>query len=64
MRTAAFLLAAAAVCLAAAGAVAEEPAGESSAVLADLELGAHWAGPEVTLEELRGKVVLFVLWGS
>ena len=32
--------------------------------LADLALGEHWFGREITLAELEGKVVLLVLWGS
>lgn len=33
-------------------------------LLKDVVLGEHWFGREVTLAELEGKVVLFVLWGT
>jgi hypothetical protein len=32
--------------------------------LADLDLGEHWFGPEITVDSLQGKVVLFEMWGS
>jgi hypothetical protein len=32
--------------------------------LADLDPGEHWYGAEVDLDALRGKVVLFEMWGS
>jgi hypothetical protein len=32
--------------------------------LKDLVLGEHWFGREIGLDDLEGKVVLFVLWGT
>ena len=32
--------------------------------VSDLNLGKHWFGPEVTKQDLRGKVVLVEIWGS
>ena len=37
---------------------------EPDAVVSELRLGTHWAGPEITHEDLIGKVVLVELWGS
>lgn len=41
-------------------------AGESATAevfLKDVKLGEHWYGPEWTLEDLKGRVVLFEFWG-
>ncbi len=51
----------ASVLLATAGPVRARPSG---AVIKDLRLGEHWYGREITIDDLEGKVVLFVLWGS
>ena len=37
---------------------------DDDAVIADLNLGDHWFGPEVSLKDLKGKVVLFEMWGN
>jgi hypothetical protein len=58
------LLVVLAVCVLAGVVTAEEPAYEKLPVLSDLKLGDHWHGPKITLDDLRGKVVLFVIWGS
>ncbi len=44
---------------------AEEGQGpaDDNAVLADLNLGDHWFGPEISHKDLKGKVVLFEMWG-
>ena len=54
--------------LASSGSVAEELSGSTATragvQLADVNLGEHWSGPQVDLDALKGKVVLFVIWGS
>ena len=40
---------------------AEDPA---PITLDGLDLGTHWFGPKITKEDLAGKVVLYVMWGS
>jgi len=44
----------------------DEPQGPAApdARLEELDLGAHWLGPQVTHEDLIGKVVIVELWGS
>lgn len=32
--------------------------------LADIKWGEHWAGPDVQVKDLEGKVVLQMLWGQ
>ena len=63
-----FLCTTAACVLLAAAAPAESLSGSTATRedvrLADLDLGTHWYGSEVTLEALAGKVVLFEMWGS
>lgn len=39
---------------------------QASAGVTSLEganIGEHWSGPKFTLEELKGRVVMFELWG-
>jgi len=67
MRTAATLFLVSVLCLAAPLARAEDaPAGPdtSRSTVAQLELGEYWWGAEVNKDDLGGKVVLWVIWGS
>ncbi|MGY8690917.1 MAG: hypothetical protein ACKVHP_24660 [Verrucomicrobiales bacterium] len=32
--------------------------------LKDVQWGDHWAGPEIKVSDLRGKVVLLKIWGG
>jgi hypothetical protein len=50
------------LCLAAA--LAPARAEENPSTLEGLTLGEHWFGTGITKEDLVGKVVLFVIWGS
>ena len=51
-----------ALCVGASDLWSEEDAKVSTA--ADLVLGDYWHGAEISKEDLQGKVVLFVIWGS
>src|SRR5687768_4699814 len=42
---------------------AESSAGTSAHTIAEWKLGAHLAGPQVTLEQAKGKAVLLDYWG-
>lgn len=41
-----------------------EPAVARNSLGGALTLGEHWYGPEVAKEDLQGKVILFIIWGS
>lgn len=66
MRIAASLLLVLALGLAAPGVRAEDaPTSDTSKSTIDqLDLGTYWWGAEVNKEDLRGKVVLWMTWGS
>jgi len=51
-----------ALCVGASDLRSEEDAKVSTT--ADLVLGDYWHGAEISKEDLQGKVVLFVIWGS
>lgn len=36
----------------------------SDSKIDQIQLGTHWFGPELTVEKLRGKVVLLEIWGQ
>ncbi len=36
----------------------------STSTINDIQLGTYWFGPELTVEALRGKVVLLEIWGQ
>ena len=59
---AAALLAATVTC--SAEALSGSTATKDDVSLADLNIGEHWFGPEIDKDALRGKVVLFEVWGS
>ena len=42
-------------------AVKAEPKGEAN--LAGVTLGEHWYGPDYTLDDLKGRIVLLEFWG-
>lgn len=43
--------------------VAEEEESSGAAQLSKVSLGQHWYGPQVDLEELKGRVVMLEFWG-
>lgn len=45
------------------GADGQGPA-DANARLDDIRFGTYWAGQDVTLKDLKGKVVLLEIWGS
>ena len=45
-------------------AISAATASAAEITIDDLDLGEHYLGPEVTVDALRGKVVLFEIWGS
>ena len=66
MRNAALAVLVLAWGLAAPGARAEDaPAADTSkSTIGQIELGEYWWGAEINKDDLRGKVVLWVTWGS
>lgn len=36
----------------------------STSTIDDIGFGTHWFGPEINVEDLRGKVVLLEIWGQ
>lgn len=48
----------------ASGLPAPRAEGEDPPRVQELALGEHWYGAQVAPEDLEGKVVLFVLWGT
>ena len=36
----------------------------SSSKIDQIQLGTHWFGPKLSVEKLRGKVVLLEIWGQ
>lgn len=45
------------------GADGQGPA-DDNARIDDVRLGTYWAGQDITLKDLKGKVVLLEIWGS
>ena len=43
--------------------VAQAPPAQGDASVSDLKLGAHWFGPDLKTEDLKGRVVLVEFWG-
>jgi len=43
--------------------LAQAPPAQSEASVSDLKLGAHWYGPSLKTEDLKGRVVLVEFWG-
>ena len=44
-------------------AMALEPKGEATGGLDGVNLGEHWFGPNLTLDDLKGRIVLLEFWG-
>ena len=59
MRRAGFL----ALCAAASGVLSLKAPAQESVSLKDVKLGEFWYGSKLSPEDLRGRVVLFELWG-
>lgn len=44
-------------------ALAQAPEAQAEVSIADVKLGAHWYGPSLKTEDLKGRVVLVEFWG-
>jgi len=40
------------------------PVDDGPIVIEDLKLGTYWAGADISIKDLQGKVVLVETWGS